>query len=147
MTNEGMARNYMAQAQYRLEEVERAVQAGQWPIAVRRSQECVEQALKAALRFVGIEPPKWHDMRRVLEDNVNHFPAWFRQGVETLGQISARRREHRELSFYGDEAAGRTPGDLYGEEDARQALDDARLVCERCQRLVFPQEGVEVRRK
>jgi len=137
MTNEEMALSYIDQARYRLGEVERAFADGRWAIVVRRSQECVEQSLKAALRFVGIEHPKWHDVGDILVRNADRFPHWFRREVERLRLISRRRKEHRELSFYGDEMAGITPEELYDEEDARQALEDARFVHGLCSRLIL----------
>lgn len=137
MKNDRMARNYIEQAAKKLKQVERAVQDGWWPIAVRQSQECVEQSLKAALRFVGIEPPKWHDVREILLENKERFPAWFAQEVEALSNISKKLSEVRELSFYGDEEAGKTPDELFGEADARQAFEGAKKTYELCHRIIF----------
>jgi len=136
MTNEELARGYLRQARYRLGEVERALSDGEWAIAIRRSQECVEQALKAALRFVGLEPPKWHDVSEVLLRYPERFPPWFRERLDDLALISRRRKEHRELSFYGNEVEGIPPDALYTLEDAQQARDDAQVVYRLCHRLI-----------
>jgi HEPN domain-containing protein len=98
----------------------------------------VEQSLKAALRFVGIEPPKWHDVGEILRRNKNQFPDWFAQEVEVLSRISGELREDREFSFYGDEEAGKTPEELFSEADACQAFEGAKRVHELCRRVISP---------
>ncbi len=55
MTSEGMAAAYMAQATEIFVEAEGARQRGVWNLVVRRSQEIVERALKAALRAIGVD--------------------------------------------------------------------------------------------
>jgi len=40
-----MAKNYIDQAAYKLKQVEGAIDDEKWPIAVRQSQECVEQSI------------------------------------------------------------------------------------------------------
>lgn len=57
-----MARSSLRQARRILEEAERHHREGVWHLAVRRSQETVELALKAALRAAGIEVPHVHDV-------------------------------------------------------------------------------------
>lgn len=128
MTSDRMARSHLAQATYRLAEVQHALRDRQYAIAVRRSQEAVEMALKAALRAAGVEPPRWHDVGDVLRANAARLPPALQASVERLARISADLRQDREAAFYGDEAAGLTPDDLYGEADARQAAEDAAFV-------------------
>ena len=57
-----MAEAYLRQASFRLRYAGDALRAGNHPYALRLSQECVELSLKAALRLVGIEYPKVHDV-------------------------------------------------------------------------------------
>lgn len=147
MTNKEMARGYFDQADYRLQRVERAVQDGQWAIAVRQAQEWVEQALKAVLRLVGVEPPCWHDVGEVLRHARSRFPGWFQAEVEKLADISRERGRHCELSFYGDEEAGTPPDEIYREPEAHRALEDARVVCRLCRRLIYHEEGVADERR
>lgn len=133
-----MARSHLAQAVYRLAEVQNALREGQHAIAVRRSQEAVELALKAALRAAGIEPPRWHDVGDVLLANAARLPPALQPAVERLAQISAELRQERESAFYGDEAAGLTPEDLYDEADASRAAEDAAFVVDLVERLLTP---------
>jgi len=58
LNNIAMARNYLRQAQARTQTAETAVSQGNYAYAVRQSQEAVELSLKAALRLIGIEPPR-----------------------------------------------------------------------------------------
>jgi hypothetical protein len=128
MTSDRMVRSHLAQATYRLAEVQHALQDRQDATAVRRSPEGVELALKAALRAAGVEPPRWHDVGDVRRANAARLPPALQVSVERLARISADLRQDREAAFYGDEAAGLTPDDLYGEADARQAAQDAAFV-------------------
>ena len=131
MTSDRMARSYLAQAAYRLEEVQRAIERAQYATAVRRSQEAVELALKAALRAAGVEPPHWHDVGEVLLANVSRLHPTLQAVADGLARISADLRQDREAAFYGDEVSGRGPDELYGLPDASQAQADAGFVVER----------------
>ncbi len=62
MTNEEMARGYLTRAQRIIGEAEGHHAQQAWNLVVRRSQEAVELALKGALRFVGLEIPRVHDV-------------------------------------------------------------------------------------
>ena len=52
-----VAKSYLRQAKARLEDAKDAYIEGNYPYAVRLSQECVEFSLKAVLKAVGIEYP------------------------------------------------------------------------------------------
>ncbi len=53
-----------------------------------------------------------------------------------LDSISRCLRREREASFYGDEETGASPQELYSEEEARSAMEDARHVFETCWKLL-----------
>ncbi|MEM4298190.1 MAG: HEPN domain-containing protein [Nitrososphaerota archaeon] len=84
MDNLDMARANLRQAVERIETVKRALEGGNYAYAVRQSQECVELTLKAALRVVGVEPPKWHDVGPVLKREGLRFHEWFREIPDDL---------------------------------------------------------------
>jgi HEPN domain-containing protein len=98
---------------------------GAWNLVVRRCQETVELALKGALRAVGVEVPKVHDVGITLKDHADRFPEVLRESVPRLASISRRLRRERELAFYGDEETGTPPQWLYTQEDAEGALQEA----------------------
>jgi HEPN domain-containing protein len=93
---------------------------------VREAQELVELVLKGILRFVGIEPPKQHDVGSLLLQHRDRLPAVVTEAVERRADISHRLRKEREFAFYGDEDF--IPTEEYTRDDAQAALDDARFV-------------------
>jgi HEPN domain-containing protein len=131
-----MAEGYLAQAAEILAEAERTAQRGVWNLTVRRAQEAVELALKAALRLVGVEVPHVHDVGVFVKDHADKFTAAFREQIDRMAAISHRLRREREASLYGDEQTGAPPQRLYTEEDARAALRDAGFVLANCTELL-----------
>jgi HEPN domain-containing protein len=110
-------------------------------IWVRRCQEGVEMALKAALRLVGLEVPKVHDVGFFLRENKAMFPEWFQPHLDQLAHISRSLRKDREVSLYGDEALSLPPEKVFSKVDADEALEEAALVFELAERLFeeFPE--------
>ena len=131
-----LAADYLKRARARILDAETALSRGDYPEVVRYSQECVELSLKAALRFVGIEYPKVHDVSDVLVENADRFPEWFRRLAGRLAFVSSYLALARGPSMYGDEARGVPPSELFGRDDAERALRDARFVFETCSRLI-----------
>ncbi|MEM1643667.1 MAG: HEPN domain-containing protein [Desulfurococcaceae archaeon] len=123
-----MARSYMVEAERRIKVAREALKEGSYAYAIRQCQEAVELLLKAALRLVGIEPPKWHDVGPVLIEYSNRFPQWFKDAIPELAAISRWLRREREPSMYGDEELGLPPTRLYTEPYARKAVEGAALV-------------------
>lgn len=62
MTSREMVESYIRTAAHIIKQAKMACADKVWHLAVRRCQECVEMALKAALRFVGVEVPKIDDV-------------------------------------------------------------------------------------
>lgn len=134
MTNNRLSEDYLQQALMRREFIKLALERAHYGVVMRLCQEAVELCLKAALRFVGIEPPKWHDVGEILEKEKGRFSAWFQQEIPFLKQLSFELRQSRELSFYGDAESDAPAGELFSENDARAAwekTDKAVLLCER----------------
>ncbi len=138
-TNEG-ARRSLDRATFILEEANYLAGREVWNLVVRRSQEAVELALKAALLWAGLEVPRVHDVGPVLRQHGDRFPESFREQIPRLASISRALRAEREISFYGDEQSGVPPEDLYMENDAREALDKAQQVLHACKTLLTPLE-------
>ena len=119
-----------------LYEVKSLKSKGVWNLVVRRCQEAVELALKSALIFVGIQPPRVHDVGPTLKEHSEKFSPEFRQYITQLASISRALRAERELSFYGDQESGMPPEALYTSDDADDALSKAEFVLEKCQNLL-----------
>ena len=131
-----LARSYVRQAEDRLTTARIARERGNYPYAVRQAQECVELSLKACLRLVGIEPPKWHDVGPIIRRERENFPEWFKEHVERIVSISRSLRKERELAMYGDEESKIPPEELYTRFDAEKAIEDAGFVLEIARRLL-----------
>ncbi|MCX7974282.1 MAG: HEPN domain-containing protein [Candidatus Aminicenantes bacterium] len=135
MTNRTLAHSYLKKAMARLDVLDLLFQKQAYSDVVREAQETVELALKGMLRFVGIEPPKIHDVGGLLIEHREKFPPEIALSVEKLAQISKRLRKERELAFYGD--IDFIPTEEYTEEDAKEALVEARYVVELAQKLII----------
>jgi len=122
MTSDRIARDYFGQAQARRIAVDALFTARAYPAVVRESQDVVELVLKGALRFVGIEPAKRHDVHDLVEQFIERFPTEWRHTVSELGPALTQLAQDRAPAFYGKEAEDIPPSDLFGEADARRAM-------------------------
>jgi HEPN domain-containing protein len=66
MTNTDLAKSYIWKAETRIDALEALNKRGNFSDVVREARETVELALKGMLRGVGVEPPKHHDVGRLL---------------------------------------------------------------------------------
>ena len=136
-----IARSYIKQAGARLDDARDAYKEGNYPYAVRLSQECVELCLKAALKVVGIEYPKVHDVSDVFPSFKQRFPRWFQEELDYLSESSKILVRKREPSFYGGEEAFLSPDEVIGEADAKDALERAEKTHNLCRKLIEELEG------
>ena len=123
MNTWSLADEYLRKAQRRRKTLNILEAEGGYDDVVRETQELVELLLKGLLRRVGIDPPKWHDVGKILEQNQDFFNDEIRCGMQRIVLVSARLRKDRELSFYGDEDF--LPSDNYTLEDSTQCMQDA----------------------
>lgn len=120
MTGRSLAESYLKKARVRVTVLRTFLDAQDYSDVVREAQEAVELALKAALRRIGVEPPKVHDVGALLREYADRFCG---VDVDRLAGISRRLRKERELAFYGD--LDFLPTEQYSREDAEQALSEA----------------------
>ena len=131
-----VASSYMRQASSRLEDAEEALEEGNYPYALRLSQECVELSLKASLKLVGIEYPKVHDVSDILLEHRERFPGWFSEEVDFMAEVSSTLAAKRELAFYGGEGDLLAPDEVISREEAERAVRQAKEVHALCRRLL-----------
>ena len=129
-----MASSMLQQAGFRLKAAAMAIKWRGYAYAVRSSQECVELSLKAALRLVGVEYPKKHDVSRVLLMARRRFPEWFR--VEDFAKIGRALSEMREPAMYGDELRFVSSTELFTKRHAAKALAEAKEIYKACSGLL-----------
>ncbi len=126
MTNITLAQSYLIKALKRMKILSVLLDEEAYSDVVREAQEIVELSLKGMLRNVGIEPPKWHDVGKILQQYRDRFRNDTKPHVDRLADISAWLRKEREFSFYGD--IDMIPTEEYQIEDALRAMEDARFV-------------------
>ncbi|KXA93212.1 hypothetical protein AKJ64_01195 [candidate division MSBL1 archaeon SCGC-AAA259E17] len=131
MRTDEMARTYNDQAEARLDAAKSALEGGNHPFTIRLAQECVELSLKGALRLVGVEYPREHDVSAILSAVKERFPESFSNHLDKMGEISRDLARKRGPSMYGDEEEGVPPSELFQRTDAEKALSDAKYVHEK----------------
>jgi len=136
MTNISLARSYLKKAYDRLDILDLLFKKGAYSDVVREAQEIVELALKGLLRHVGIEPPKWHDVSSILNEQKDLLPRHLLKDLPRITIISKRLRKERELAFYGDEDF--IPTEEYDAKDARDAIRDAKFVVAKVSKVMKP---------
>ena len=134
MNTKTLAQSYLEKATKRLRVLEVLMEEEAFSDVVREAQELVELALKGMLRYVGIDPPKWHDVGPIIAEHRDLFPEDMQNSLNRLMEISKRLRREREFAFYGD--IDFIPTEEYTRENALEAIDDARFVLEKSTALI-----------
>lgn len=98
-----LAASYLKKVSARLLALNTLYQAQAYSDVVQECQESFELLTKALLRIVGIDPPKWHDVGPLIEENSTRFPGPIASQVKRIAGDSKALRKERELSFYGEE--------------------------------------------
>ena len=98
-------------------------------LVVRRAQEVVELTLKGALKFLGVEYPKVHDVGKIFEQTVKKKVSELDEGaIGKIIRISARLAEDRGPSFYGEKRFNR--------EEAAEAYSNAKFVYDEVMKIL-----------
>ncbi len=123
MTNYDLAQSYFKKAWDRLDILDLLLKKEAYSDVIREAQEIVELSLKGMLRYVGIEPPKYHDVGPLLIEHQRRFKEVTFQELTDLSRISRNLRKERELAFYGD--IDFIPTKEYTLKDAEEAIKGA----------------------
>jgi HEPN domain-containing protein len=134
MNTKNLAESYLKKAVDRLDILDLLFEKGAFSDVIRESQEIVELSLKGMLRYIGVEPPKIHDVGGLLLEHKEKFPEDIAKRLKSLAGISKRLRKERELAFYGD--IDFIPTEEYTKDDAEEAIGDARLVVDTARKLI-----------
>jgi HEPN domain-containing protein len=124
--NRSLALDYIKRCGSRVKALDALFDDKSWADVVGESQEVVELALKALLRFSNIEFPRVHDVSSIIENEKSHLPKSVVTHLPRMIKISKSLRRDRELAFYGSEDL--TPSEFYKKSDAEEARDNARWV-------------------
>jgi len=135
LNNKDLAKDYLNGAKIRLETAENVINKKAYAYCVRQCQEAVELSLKAALRMVGIDYPKWHDISDILIKEKEKFPDIFQKNITKLTLISKTLIKYREPAMYGDEESSKVPSSLFNLKIAQEALKNAKFCLENVENL------------
>lgn len=122
MTSHGLARDYLRKAKARRRALQTLLEVGSYDDVVRESQEIVELILKGVLRYVGVDPPRRHDIGTTLRELGDRLPPAWRPRLDHIETISRTLFEERGHALYGDETSLTPASELFGLEDAREAV-------------------------
>lgn len=136
MNTKLMAQDYIKRAKRCLKESKDAFEDGDYPIAIRRAQECVELSLKAVLRGITVEYPREHDVSDSLEIAKEKFPDWFSSRIPEYIRISRDLAKKRGPALYGYEAQLTPASEIFSKNDAEETLLSAKEVFDSCNRLI-----------
>ncbi|HIH43699.1 MAG TPA: HEPN domain-containing protein [Candidatus Methanoperedenaceae archaeon] len=136
MNTQAMALDYIKRAGRCLRESRDALEDNDYPIAIRRAQECVELSLKAVLRCYAVEYPREHEVSDSLEAVGGRFPGWFSSRIGEFIRISRDLGKKRGPAMYGYEAGLRPASDIFSKKDAEDAFGWAQDVHDSCTRLI-----------
>jgi HEPN domain-containing protein len=124
VANRTLAASYFRKVRVRLLALDTLFAAEGYSDVVRESQEAHELLCKALLRLVAIDPPKWHDVGSLIEENAGRFPPKIRTQVARISSASKALRKERELSFYGEEDF--LPDESYTSEEAGKWISEVK---------------------
>jgi len=129
------AKAYLNESKLRLETAQNVIDKDAYAYCIRQSQEAVELSLKAALRLIGIDFPKWHDVGIVLIKEKERFPTTFQDNIHKLASISKYLAAQREPAMYGEEISRKSPSSMFSKEDAQDAIKKAKICIEDVEKL------------
>lgn len=121
-----------------LNEARQDLTLGRWRSAVDNSQLTVENAAKAVLALLG-PVGKTHNPAPLLRSSMEQrlFPPAQSTHIQRVIELAESLGPDVHIQTdYGDEQGGRTPWELFGESDARRALDAAKEIVSLARQIV-----------
>ena len=134
MTSKDLAQSYFRKSVDRLDILDLLLKKGAYSDVVRGAQEIVELCLKGMLRYVGIEPPKYHDVGPLIIEHQTRFKGISSLEILRIAEISKELRKERELAFYGD--IDFIPTEEYTLKDAKEAIKGSNFVMKIAKRMM-----------
>jgi HEPN domain-containing protein len=123
VTSDQLARDYLVRARVRRRALNVMLEGESYADVVREAHELIELILKGTLRFVGVEPPKRHDVHPVLMHFIDRLPAEWQSAMRECERILSELSAQRGPAFYGDETQLIPASELFGQADARRAVE------------------------
>ncbi|MBI2981623.1 MAG: HEPN domain-containing protein [Deltaproteobacteria bacterium] len=123
MKLKSLAEDYLRKAKARRKALEVLHTERSFDDVVREAQEIVELCLKGALRTIGVDPPKKHDVANLLIRFQDRLPVKWRDRLGEIESFSKRLFEERGHAFYGDESSLIPAAELFTDDDASFAIE------------------------
>lgn len=121
-----------------LHEAQQDLTLRRWRAAVSHAQLAVENALKAVIGLF-LPVAKTHDPARILLELIarQQIPPQWQPAVQKLAEMGQPLGPQLHVQTdYGDEHGGRLPWELFGEEEAKEALTTAEKIIAQVERLI-----------
>nr|MDO8082796.1 HEPN domain-containing protein [Candidatus Freyarchaeota archaeon] len=138
MKNTTMASNYIFRAQRCLREAELALSEKDYAGAVRRSQEALELAIKAVLRYLAVEYPKEHDVGAPLTEVEDRLPNYLKERLQDIQELSTELAKVRGPALYGYEREGTPARDIFGKDYAENTYNTVKEIVDLCSKFLKP---------
>lgn len=132
MRNTKMASDHIFRAQRCLKEAELALSEKDYAGVVRRSQEALELAIKAVLRYLTIEYPREHDVSGVLVQAGDRLPKYLRERLQDIVELSAELARVRGPALYGYEMEGIPARESFGSDYAENIYHGVKEIVNLC---------------
>jgi len=139
-----MARDYAERAKRFLAEAKNALTAEDYPTCVRRLQEALEKASKAALRKLAIEYPREHDVSEAMDAASNRFPDYMREKLDDIKRMLVKLTADRGPAVYGYEIQGIPASEIFTRDYAQETLSATQPLVELCVKFATEQVFPEV---
>lgn len=143
MNTKLMALDYVKRARSCFRESRAAFDEKDYPMTVRRVQECVKLSLKAVLRGIAIEYPREHDVSKALDMVKGKVPDWFSYKIPEFAEVSRDLSKKRGPALYGYEAELRPASDIFSKKDAEEALASGEEIFASCNKLIKEIFGIK----
>ncbi len=121
-----------------LREAQQDLTLQRWRSAVSHAPLAVENGLKAVISLF-LPVAKTHDPARILLELIarQQIPSQWQSAVQKLAEIGQPLGPHLHVQTdYGDEHGGRLPWELFGEEEAKEALTTAEKIVAQVEWLI-----------
>src|SRR5712691_1262576 len=100
MNAQALARDYLRKGKARRRALQVLFEEGSYDDVVREAQAIVELILKGTLRFIGVDPPKRHDVGSTVKEFGDRLPETWQARLDEIETISRTLFEERGHAQY-----------------------------------------------
>jgi Uncharacterized conserved protein related to C-terminal domain of eukaryotic chaperone, SACSIN len=120
MVNKKIVESYIKRCEIRKSLLQNYLDLKDYADVIREAQEIIELLQKAILIYLGITPPKWHDVIDIIIENIEKIPENLRDDFIKIKEKCKYLRTQMEIAFYGE--MDFIPENYYKKKDALDAI-------------------------